>query len=153
MRVRICPCPSTCLAYNRFVDNESFSDQPEPRQKAISSLTANVAHKQQRGISKSKTQQQKVTSRRASRTKRALASSVHEYEYKHLGEARRAANGSVEVEVFWAPIFLPCNQLHGEQAIEEAKNLVMDKFGHAAWEKERNEIDCINGRRIRLDSR
>ncbi|OAQ58943.1 myb family transcription factor [Pochonia chlamydosporia 170] len=132
-------------------NNESFSDQPKPRQKAISSPTANVARKQQRGISKSKTQQRKVTSRRASRTKRALASSVHEYEYMHLGEARRASNGSVEVQVFWAPIFLPCNQLRGEQAIEEAKNLVTRKFGHAAWKREMSKFDCVGMKKSELD--
>ena len=60
----------------------------------------------------------------------------------HLGEARRASNGSVEVEVFWAPIFLPCNQLRGEQAIEEAKDLVIRKFGHVAWEREKSMFGC-----------
>ncbi|KID61774.1 uncharacterized protein G6M90_00g113470 [Metarhizium brunneum] len=126
-------------------NESSYSDQTEPRQKAISYPTANVARKQQRGISKVKTKQRKkVTSRRTSCTKRALASSVHEYEYMHLGEARRVTNGSIEVEVFWAPIFLPCNQLRGEQAIEEAKNLVTNKFGHAAWEREMSKLDCVD---------
>lgn len=78
-----------------------------------------------------------ATSRRASHMKAALASSVHEYEYMHLGEARRVSNGSIEVEVFWVPTFLPCSQLRREQAIEEAKKLVTRNFGHAAWERGR----------------
>ncbi|KHO11359.1 myb family transcription factor [Metarhizium robertsii ARSEF 23] len=114
-------------------DEFSCSDQPETRQIGISRLTRNIACEQQRGISKRKTQlQTKATSSRASRMKAALASSAHEYEYRHLGEARRLSNGSIEVEVFWVPTFLPCSQLRGEQAIEEAKNLVTRNFGHTA---------------------
>ena len=61
----------------------------------------------------------------------------------HLGEARRAPNELIEVEVFWAPIFLPCDQLRGEQAIEEAKDLVIRRFGHAAWERERIKFGSV----------
>ncbi|KJK78194.1 hypothetical protein H634G_06366 [Metarhizium anisopliae BRIP 53293] len=123
----------------------SFSAQSEPRQKAISCPIATVTRKQQQGISKRKTQQRKkVASRRASRTKRALTSSVHEYEYIHLGEAHQASNGSIKVQVFWAPIFLPCNQLRGYQAIEEVKDLVTKKFGQAVWEREKSRFDGID---------
>ena len=90
-----------CLAYNRFVDDKyPCSNEPKQDRNTISRPIAKVTHEQQRGISKSKTQRRnKITSRRASRPKHALASSVQEYEYLRLGEARRASNGSIEVEV------------------------------------------------------
>ncbi|KJK73456.1 hypothetical protein H634G_11313 [Metarhizium anisopliae BRIP 53293] len=128
------------LTYSRFVDDESRrSDLAEPGHQATPRPLVSVARSQQRRALKRKTQRRKKgASRGSSRTKRALASSIQEYEYKQLGEARRAPNGSIEVEVFWAPIFLPCDQLRGEQAIEEAKDLVIRKFGHVSWEREKN---------------
>lgn len=128
--------------YSRFVNDESpRSNHPEAGHQAIPKPLVSDAREQKRGISKFKNQrktqrQKKGASPSALRTKRALASTLQEYEYMQLGEARRAPNGSIEVEVFWAPIFLPCDQLRGEQAIEEAKDLVIGKFGHAAWEME-----------------
>lgn len=126
------------LTYSRFVDDDSpRSHHPESDQQVIPHPLVSVARAQKRGISKRKTQRQKKGAPRdSSRTKRALASTIQEYEYMQLGEARRAPNGSIEVEVFWAPIFLPCDQLRGQQAIEEAKDLVIRRFGHAAWETE-----------------
>ncbi|TWU70332.1 hypothetical protein ED733_000027, partial [Metarhizium rileyi] len=61
-----------------------------------------AAREQKRGISKRKNQRQKKGASRGSLPmKRALASTLQEYEYVQLGEARRAPNGSIEVEVFW----------------------------------------------------
>ncbi|KAK2603969.1 hypothetical protein QQS21_003805 [Conoideocrella luteorostrata] len=74
------------------------------------------------------------------RRKRALASRAQEYEYTYLGDARQAANGSIEVEVYWAPMFLTCDQLRGEQALEEAKGLVVKKFGQAMWDREESRM-------------
>lgn len=134
------------LTYSRFVDDESRrSDLAEPGHQATPRPLVSVARSQQRRALKRKTQRRKKgASRGSSRTKRALASSIQEYEYKQLGEARRAPNGSIEVEVFWAPIFLPCDQLRGEQAIEEAKDLVIRKFGHVSWEREKSKFGCVD---------
>ncbi|KID85970.1 hypothetical protein MGU_06887 [Metarhizium guizhouense ARSEF 977] len=91
-------------------------NHPESCHQAIPQPPVSVAREQKRGISKRKNQRQKKGASCASlRTKRALASTLQEYEYMQLGEARRAPNGSIEVEVFWAPIFLPCDQLRGER--------------------------------------
>lgn len=130
---------------SRFIDDESpRSNHPESGHQAIPHPLVSAAREQKRGISKRKTQRQKKgASRSPSRTKRALASTIQEYEYMQLGEARKAPNGSIEVEVFWAPIFLPCDQLRGEQAIEEAKDLVVRKFGQVAWEMERTKFGCV----------
>ncbi|KJK73716.1 hypothetical protein H634G_11016 [Metarhizium anisopliae BRIP 53293] len=118
-------------------DDSPRSHHPESDQQVIPHPLVSVAREQKRGISKRKTQRQKNGARRdSSRTKRALASTIQEYEYMQLGETRRAPNESIEVEVFWAPILLPCDQLRGQQAIEEAKDLVIRRFGHAAWETE-----------------
>ncbi|KFG81453.1 putative negative acting factor [Metarhizium anisopliae] len=125
-------------------DESPRSNHPESGHQAIPHPLVSAAREQKRGISKRKTQRQKKgASRSPSRTKRALASTIQEYEYMQLGEARKAPNGSIEVEVFWAPIFLPCDQLRGEQAIEEAKDLVVRKFGQVAWEMERTKFGCV----------
>ncbi|KAK9446143.1 myb family transcription factor [Metarhizium brunneum] len=119
-------------------DEFSCSDQPETRQIGISRLTRNIACEQQRGISKRKIQlQTKATSRRASRIKAALASSAHEYEYGTL-------------KCLWVPTFLPCSQLRGEQAIEEAKNLVTKNFGHAAWERGERKLGRVDTKKSEL---
>lgn len=138
--------------YSRFVDEESpRRNHPESCDQAIPQPLVSVAREQKRGISKRKNQRQKKGASRASlRTKRALASTLQEYEYMQLGEARRAPNGSIEMEVFWAPIFLPCDQLRWEQAIEEAKDLVIRKFGHVAWEREQTKFGCVGTKRRTL---
>lgn len=138
--------------YSRFADEESpRPNHPESCHQAIPHPLVSVAREQKRGISKRKNQRRKKGASRGSLpTKRALASTLQEYEYMQLGEARRAPNGSIEVEVFWAPIFLPCDQLRGERAIEEAKDLVIRKFGHAAWETEQTKFGCVGTKRRTL---
>lgn len=102
------------------------------------------AGKLQRGISKYGVQGRRYNTRSAAsqsrRKEHALAPTFKPFEYLGLGDARQTSNGSVEVEVRWAPSFLACDQLRGKQAIEEAKDLVIKKFGHTVWERERCKL-------------
>ncbi|KID66220.1 hypothetical protein MBR_09431, partial [Metarhizium brunneum ARSEF 3297] len=124
---------------DKFV--ESPSGQPEPNHEASYS-NMKPAGKPQRRISKYGVQGRGYNTRSAASQSRgkkhALAPTLKPFEYKGLGDARQTSNGSIEVEVLWAPSFLACDQLRGKEAIEEAKDLVIKKFGHTVWERERS---------------
>ncbi|KAM3499884.1 hypothetical protein MY10362_006899 [Beauveria mimosiformis] len=68
--------------------------------------------------------------------KGASVSRRQAYAFDRLGGARRAAGGAIEYEVFWAPIWLPLDQFEGEDAVQEAKGLIVDLFGPETWQTE-----------------
>ncbi|KAM3502554.1 hypothetical protein MY10362_004764 [Beauveria mimosiformis] len=72
--------------------------------------------------------------------KSALVSSSTSYTVLRLGGARRTMRGTIEYEVFWAPTWLPADHLEGQEAFQEAKDLVVDLFGVEAWQKEAREL-------------
>ncbi|KZZ93792.1 hypothetical protein AAL_05508 [Moelleriella libera RCEF 2490] len=67
--------------------------------------------------------------------KRALARRCQKYEFMRLGDARQTEDGSIEVEVHRAPMYVTCDQLRGENALVEAKDLGIRKFGIPLWER------------------
>ncbi|KAJ6787766.1 hypothetical protein PWT90_06452 [Aphanocladium album] len=72
--------------------------------------------------------------------KGASVSRRQTYAFERLGGARRAARGSIEYEVYWASTWLPLDQLEGNDAIQEAKNLVVDLFGSKTWQMEAQKL-------------
>jgi hypothetical protein len=65
------------------------------------------------------------------------------YTFLRLGGARRAANSVIECEVNWAPTWLPIDRLEGHDAIEEAKEWVVELFGPDAWQEEARKLGVM----------
>ncbi|XWW94444.1 hypothetical protein V2A60_002387 [Cordyceps javanica] len=85
----------------------------------------------------------KVQSRARNRVQNKSASvSRHQpYAFNRLGGARRAASGAIEYEVHWAPTWLPLGHFEGDDAVQEAKDLVVNLFGSDAWQKEAQRLE------------
>ncbi|KAM3551384.1 hypothetical protein ARSEF4850_007899 [Beauveria asiatica] len=71
----------------------------------------------------------------------ATVSRRQAYAFERLGGARRATSGAIEFEVYWAPTWLPFDHLTGDDAIQEAKDLVVDVFGSITWHEEVRKQD------------
>jgi len=75
--------------------------------------------------------------------KNATVSSSKAYTFLRLGGARRAARGAIECEVHWAPTWLPVAYLEGNDALQEARDVVVDLFGSETWHKEARKLGLL----------
>ncbi|KAM3460524.1 hypothetical protein MY5147_009997 [Beauveria neobassiana] len=75
--------------------------------------------------------------------KGALVSRRQAYAFERLGGARQATGGIIERQVYWEPTWLPIEQLQGNDAIQEAKDLVVALFGSDTWHKEAGKLGLI----------
>lgn len=87
-----------------------------------------------------------TTSHRA-QTKRIATCASDEYEFSRLGGVRQKRNGLIEYEVFWKPSWVTVEDLQGGQALKNARELVVHKFGQGAWEKE-----MVRSKNIEMDT-
>jgi len=75
--------------------------------------------------------------------KGASVSRRQAYAFERLGGARQATGGIIECQVYWEPTWLPIEQLQGNDAIQEAKDLVVALFGSDTWHKEAGKLGLI----------
>ncbi|OAA36049.1 hypothetical protein ISF_09970 [Cordyceps fumosorosea ARSEF 2679] len=75
--------------------------------------------------------------------KGALVSRRQAYAFERLGGARQATGGIIECQVYWEPTWLPIEHLQGNDAIQEAKDLVVALFGSDTWHKEAGKLGLI----------
>lgn len=68
--------------------------------------------------------------------KSATVSRRQAYTFERLGGAQRATSGIIEYQVYWEPTWVPIEHLEGNDAIDEAKELVVDLFGSDTWHEE-----------------
>ncbi len=75
--------------------------------------------------------------------KSASVSRRQAFAFERLGAARETTSGAIEYEVYWAPTWLPLDHLEGDDAINEAKDLVVDVFGSDTWREEARKLGLI----------
>ncbi|KAJ6436584.1 hypothetical protein O9K51_09753 [Purpureocillium lavendulum] len=75
-------------------------------------------------------------SQRGVQKKRVSTGKSQEYEFLRLDSARRTPSGPIEYKVIWKPSWVTLEDLRGRWALEEAEDLVMDKFGQPTWDTE-----------------
>ncbi|EJP62015.1 uncharacterized protein BBA_09063 [Beauveria bassiana ARSEF 2860] len=75
--------------------------------------------------------------------KGASVSRRQAYAFERLGGARQATGGIIECQVYWEPTWLPIEHLQGDDAIQEAKDLVVASFGSDTWHKEARKLGLI----------
>lgn len=76
------------------------------------------------------------TARRGVQKKRVSTGKSQEYQFLRLNSARRTPSGSIEYKVIWKPSWVTLEDLRGKRALEEAEDLVLDKFGQPTWDTE-----------------
>lgn len=75
--------------------------------------------------------------------KSASVSRRQAYAFERLGAARQATGGIIEYQVYWEPTWLPVEHLQGNDAVQEAKDLVVALFGSDTWHNEAGKLGLI----------
>ncbi|TQW01892.1 hypothetical protein IF2G_10605 [Cordyceps javanica] len=115
-------------------DNDRIDDKPTTSSTPRSRPSTRGTRGSRKGHSEAQSRVQK---------KRASVSRRYAYAFERLGGARRAARGSIEYEVYWASTWLPLDQLEGDDALQEAKDLVVDLFGPDMWHSEARKLGLL----------
>lgn len=58
------------------------------------------------------------------------------YEYSRLGQVREGANGRIYYKIHWKPTWGILDDLQGDMALEEAKELTIKEFDQDTWDGE-----------------
>lgn len=65
------------------------------------------------------------------------------FQVDRLTDVKRDAKGHIKIKTHWAPIWMPIQNLRGEESYEAARELVVQKFGEDEWAKSSEGWDAM----------
>lgn len=65
------------------------------------------------------------------------------FQVARLSDARQGKSGGIEIKTHWVPIWVPIENLRGEESYDEAKELVVGKFGEDVWTEASDGWDAM----------